>query len=591
MNLGVFILALGLIIPLGLIVSWYLWPYRHSATVRLLFGALLATVGWCLGYACEILAVGESSKLLWAMAQYPFIGLLPVSWLGLAISLWRNGRPPTRRVLLALAVVPVLIQPLVWTNGFHHLIWSDYEIRTIGELQLLVVDHGPAFWFFNVYCLALVGVGLLIMLATALRSGSIGVSQRLALAVAALLPAIGNVVYTMQLGWVPGLDLTPFAFALSILAVSHATYGRGIINIVLMARDAVLEQLPDAVFVLNEELKVVDANQSARALASIHGPFQIGEPLHTALPFLPSQWQGAKNDEALQIEAPGADGSTRIHRFKRLWLRTQDAGRPAGQVVIASDITREEQGKRRLEEARKTAEAANTAKSRFLANMSHEIRTPLNGILGMAQLLRDEPLDAVSQRYVDVILSSGDALLGILNDVLDMARAESGTLELHPRPLDPRALLDDVCALHEAQLREKKLRIRLDVAPEVPRCLLADGLRLKQILLNLLNNAIKFTEAGEIDVSARWLESPEQTPSLCLQVRDTGIGIAAADQEKVFGAFEQADSSPTRRFGGTGLGLAIVRQFTEMMGGRISLQSEPGRGSTFTLNLPLERCD
>jgi len=589
-NLGIFILALSLIIPLGLIVSWQLWPYRHSATVRLLFGALFATIGWCLGYACEILAVGESSKLLWAMAQYPFIGLLPVSWLGLAMTLWRNGRPPARRLLLALAILPVLIQPLVWTNGFHHLIWSSYEIRSIGELHLLVVDHGPAFWLFNVYCLVLVGVGLLIMLLTALRSGSIGMSQRLALAVAALLPAIGNVVYTTELGWLPGLDLTPFAFALSILAVSHATYGRGIINIVLMARDAVLEQLPDAVFVLNAELRVVDANQSARTLASVHGPFHIGQPVHKLLPFLPEHWQIAESDEVLQIEAPGADGSPRIHRFKRLWLRTQDTARPAGQVVIASDITREEQSKRRLEEARQAAEAANIAKSRFLANMSHEIRTPLNGILGMAQLLRDEPLDAESRRYVDVILSSGDALLGILNDVLDMAKADSGTLELHPQPVDPRALLDDVCALHDARLRQKKLSLRLDIAAELPPRVLVDGRRLKQMLFNLLNNAIKFTETGEIGVSADWLEPAEGKPILRLRVRDTGIGIAEADQDKVFGAFEQADASTTRRFGGTGLGLAIVRQLAEMMGGRVSLQSEPGRGSTFTLELPIDRC-
>ncbi len=581
------IALLWLIVPMGLATTWYLWPLRRSASVRFLHALLFGTAGWCVLYSLEILATTEHAKLIWAMAQYPFIGILPVAWFGLAVTLRRNGRAPSRGVIGALAVVPMLTQPLVWTNEWHHLIWRSYSIKPLGSLRLLILDHGPAFWLFDIYSLGIVGVGLLLLVWLGLTSRRLGGSQRVTLILSAALPAIGNFLYTQGIGPLPGLDLTPLAFALSVLAVSHAASGRGIVNIVLLARDTVLEQLPEAVFVLNDEGLVVDANESARRLSAKHAEFALGRPLTRLLPFVPGDWQAQMLGDG-QIVAVDLDGAS--HSYRVQGLRLQQGSEAAGHVAIVSDITAQQLINRRLEEARETAVAANLAKSQFLANMSHEIRTPMNGVLGMAQLLQqEESLDDTARSYVETLIDSGTMLLGILNDILDLAKAESGKLTLEPAPTDPRALVDDVTAMFRAQLEAKGLTLDKHVAADVPAILIADGLRVRQILMNLVNNAIKFTKRGGVSVAAEWVApAGDQTAHLLrLRVTDTGIGISPEHQQRIFASFEQVDSSTTRRFGGTGLGLSIVRQLSELMGGSVAVSSTFGQGSTFTVDLPL----
>jgi signal transduction histidine kinase len=582
------IALLWLIVPLGLATTWYLWPLRRSASVRFLHALLIGTGGWCLLYSFEILAVTERAKLLWAMSQYPFIGVLPVAWLGLAFTLRRGGKPPSRGVLAALSVVPMLTQPLVWTNDWHHLIWRGYSVKSLGTLRLLVVDHGPAFWLFDIYCLGVVGVGLLLLVWLGLTSRTLGASQRVTLLLSAALPAAGNLLYTQGIGPLPGLDLTPLAFGLSVLALSHAASGRGIVNIVLLARDTVLEQLPEAVFVLNDQGLVVDANESARLLSVQHGDFQLGRPLKQLLPFMPDDWHTRMHGDG-QIVPFNRHGIARNYRVRGMLL--QQGPEAAGHVAIVSDITAQEAVNRRLEEARSAAVAASQAKSQFLANMSHEIRTPMNGVLGMAQLLQqEESLDETARGYVDTLIDSGKTLLGILNDVLDLAKAESGKLTLDPGPMDPRALVSDVAAMFRAQLESKGLALEQHVAADVPASLVADGLRVRQILMNLVNNSIKFTKRGRIAIDAQWIGPELGRTSSCLRLRvtDTGIGISPEHQQRIFASFEQVDSSTTRRFGGTGLGLSIVKQLAELMGGSVHVESALDQGSTFSVDLPLQ---
>ncbi len=259
-------------------------------------------------------------------------------------------------------------------------------------------------------------------------------------------------------------------------------------------------------------------------------------------------------------------------------------------VWVVHDITEIKRLQKALEDAKEKAEAASRAKTDFLANMSHEIRTPLNGVIGMLNLLASSPLDESQEKMVAVALTSADTLLNLLNDILDFSKIESGKLTLEKTDFHLPSLIYEVTSSMEAAARQKGLDIKSEVSVSTP-CLRGDPTRLRQILINLMGNAVKFTQKGWIRLSVRVEDESPSDVLLYFAVEDTGIGISAAQQKKMFEEFSQADASITRRFGGTGLGLAIVKRLIQLMEGEIDVESVPGKGTKFWFRLRFEKGD
>ncbi|MCK6423855.1 MAG: ATP-binding protein [Burkholderiaceae bacterium] len=319
----------------------------------------------------------------------------------------------------------------------------------------------------------------------------------------------------------------------------------------------------------------------------------LSEVLEEDRPLLQAQ-------RARELSLEPSDVTVRMQHPRRglRWLRrrTRTLALPDGGLRVyglLDDVTQAHLQALQLQAARDAAEAASLAKGRFLATMSHEIRTPMNGILGMTELLLDSALGERQRRFAEAVYRSGEHLLEILNDVLDFAKIESGRLELRPAPVALRPLVQDLLELMAPRAQAKGLQLHFEADPALPGQVSADALRLRQVLANLVGNAIKFTDRGEVRVALGLAEpavcAAEDRLRLCCRVHDTGIGIAAAELPRLFAAFVQLHEGMARRHGGSGLGLAISRQLVELMGGQFTVHSQPGQGSTFGFTFEVGR--
>jgi len=356
----------------------------------------------------------------------------------------------------------------------------------------------------------------------------------------------------------------------------------------------ILDGMTDGVGLLNADGSVAYINSAVRRMFGIPDAWSAtGRSIHDLVRFQiergdDGQVLSAEERVARMRDPRGAHFERRLPsgRHIELTFRPIEGGRTLG---LFRDITELRNRQAEIERARDAAEAANQAKSTFLATVSHEIRTPMNGVMGTAELLEREPLGERQKRLVRTVRNSATALLRIIDDVLDFSKIEAGRLELETAPLQLRALVESTTETLSVQAESKGLRIITEIGASVPDEVTGDATRVRQILLNLIGNAIKFTEIGEVRVTVRRQPSAGERVLLDLSVSDSGIGMTEGQMARLFRPFSQADSSTTRRYGGTGLGLSIVRRLAELMGGGVTVSSVPGEGSTFTVTLDLAR--
>ena len=351
---------------------------------------------------------------------------------------------------------------------------------------------------------------------------------------------------------------------------------------------ALIDSLPDLIYVKDARSRFLIANSAvAEQMGTIPGEL-LGKtdfdfyPHEIATGYYADDQRVVIQGETVNCEETclDSDGNETVLYTTKVPLRTPD-GKITGIMGIGRNITERVRAERQMKEAREAAEAANRAKSEFVANMSHEVRTPMNGVIGLAELLLETRLDTQQRDYAASIHESGKTLLTIINDILDFSKIEAGKLDLEMLDMDLRAIVEDAGRVLALQAHRKGLELALRIDQSLPDSVKGDPNRIRQILLNLGNNAVKFTAAGEVELDLEVIGSDASGTHVRIHVRDTGIGIPADRLGKLFQPFSQVDASTTRRFGGTGLGLSIVRRLVELMGGETGVESTEGVGSRF----------
>ncbi len=360
---------------------------------------------------------------------------------------------------------------------------------------------------------------------------------------------------------------------------------------------AVVNASHDAIMNVSPEARIITWNPAATAVYGYTAEEAIGKGIDLFVPPEELEQTIATTRRVVETGQPASweqharrrDGTPFISAVNIFPIRDA-AGAITGVAGIGRDITMLKETERQLVAAREAALEASRAKSEFLSSMSHEIRTPMTAILGMAELLSDGELNTEQRRYIEILCNNGHALLDLINSILDLAKVESGRLTLEHVAFDVAEVVEKSAQALAIRAHAKQLELIVSIAPDVPAALSGDPLRLRQVLINLIGNAIKFTERGEVVVSVERDSTPGNPLRLKFSVRDTGIGIAKDKLPALFAAFAQADSSTARKYGGSGLGLAIVKRLVGLMSGEVAVESEPGKGSVFSFTSPFDAC-
>lgn len=541
------------------IVYMYMFSRHNTGRHIILDHAMMPAFIGSLGYTVMLLSETADA----ALVSYAF------SITGGAFSLYliycfvkqNCGLTVPRYVSIALLIMDIFGCMTALTDGRFHLFFSCFGIGSDGFWFIPEIEAGPGF---VIMIASMLIQSALIIVFTVYSFGSY--KHSIIVCISAVMPVAARILFVTDV--TGGYDLSPMFAAAGCIAVSFSVRSGGVSDMVSSARNSVIETMDDALLVTDTRMNIVDANPAAKRIFPEAFEANANKRTRTLL---------VRNligdGEQAEIEINGK------YYEKHISQLFNNDGSAKGYALLILDITDTKRYVDELIDMRQKADMANSAKSDFLANMSHEIRTPMNAITGFAELcLREQ-----DYRYASDIKAAAKNLISIINDILDISKIEAGKLELVSSVYDTEDMLGDVISIIYMQLDEKEgVAFKTDIDKRLPKRMYGDEVRIKQILINLLNNAVKFTKAGTISFTVRELSRSGDKISLMFKVADTGIGIKKEDMSKLFTNFQQVDTKKNREIEGTGLGLSISKNLISMMDGSITVESEYGKGSTFT---------
>tara|TARA_Y100000588_G_C14234874_1_gene916823 strand:+ start:108 stop:2018 length:1911 start_codon:yes stop_codon:yes gene_type:complete len=480
---------------------------------------------------------------------------------------------------------------MAFTNNLHHLFYTDRYIDFENGLYFVRSHYGLFYRFvFLPYSYIALVLAFTLAIRAVVKFRDNKRKQALIILLALVTPVVGNLAYLFMDSFSKAIDYTPILFVIAGVLFYVSIRQFGFLNIIPFAQEAVIKQMADAMIILDSEDNIIEMNEAASkifARASIDKQEALG---HSLINYL-EDTDMSLNDfhmrsyDKATIKAQTTDGVKHYYlRDKTIFDRKKHS---VGRMLLLHDITDLKEAMASLEIEKQRAEEATQAKSRFVANISHEIRTPMTAIIGMADMIGNAEDTEESERLVKNIQTSTKLLLQIVNDLLDLSKIEAGQLQLKSKPFTIREVVSETKEIILPLLKGRPIELECTISEEIPEYVLGDALRLKQVLINLLSNAAKYTEKGLINFDILFESITDDLVTMTIRVKDTGIGISEADKAKLFDLFFQVEHSNTRRFAGSGLGLAITKQLVDQMKGSITVDSELHKGSEFTLHISM----
>jgi PAS domain S-box-containing protein len=567
-------------------LALYTWRLRRMAGVTPFSVMMFILFEWGMSYILELAGTEIRTKIFWETVKFAGVVATPVAWLIFAFEYTGRKAWINARRLAMLSILPLTTFLIILTNDSHGLFRVKRELSFEGGFLLLRTTDGPWFWVHAAYTYILIMVGLALIVRALLRWPAQYRGQMVWILLSTLTPLIANAITIFQILPIQ-IDLTSYAFTVTGVGMAYALFRHRMLDIAPIARDIIIDGMKDGMIVLDANRRVVDINQAAQKMIGLSGERgPIGKPVGDVL----SQWPELVEHyrDVTEAEDEVSIGEGEDQRWYELNLSTlyDENKLVIGRVITAHDITDRKQTQEALRIARDQALEASLAKSQLLSKVSHELRTPLGGIVGYAELLQGKAFGEINERQQKAareILESADYLTNMVNELLDEAQMRAGTSILAEKTFSPYALIQQTASGMDILAQKKDLAFSVSIDPSLPQEIHGDDRRIRQIIINLVGNAIKFTKEGSVHL----IVSHPDPDYWGIQVTDTGVGIPKEAQPHIFEPFRQVNSAVTRDNRGVGLGLSITKQLVELMRGRIVVQSELGKGSTFTVLLPI----